>query len=253
MKKFVLALSLAIVTAIACMCFGACEKVIAAESITLSEQTVTLNSKATQTLTYTAQPENATVKVEISDPTVVKYEDDTLTALTAGTATVKVYSTADSSVYAECTVKVNVPEGYKGVGRVGLDNHECHYVYPASWVSFGAEEYRDMETGSNVNLVSESKNDAYFFVSAETYKKAITDQYEAWGVAVTFTDCKVSRSDYLGFKRVHIVYDYSIATINGAFHQEQMILHSGEYTYILTVTNATAEQTETIFSEFVGR
>lgn len=74
---------------------------VVAESITLSETTVTLELEGEKELTYTVAPAGAKVKVEVSDETVVKYENNKLTAVTVGTATVKVYSEKDDKVSAQ--------------------------------------------------------------------------------------------------------------------------------------------------------
>jgi len=230
-----------------------------AESITFSKTTVALESKGTQELICTVQPADAPVKTEISDKTVVKYEQNTLTALTAGTATVKVYSTVDETVYAECTVTVAAPEGYTAYAAANVD---CKFVYPSSWEvqpAYGLlAAYIDMSTSSNVNLTSEYKNNTYFTASADTFKNALIESYESVNLTATISKCTVEKSDYLGYTRVHVVCDYSVSgnLANGSFHQEQMILNSGTKTYVLTVTHKAQSinqsQTDTILSEFVG-
>ena len=254
-NKFIAVLALAVLTVVACFAFSACG--VKAESITLSEETVVLDSGATQELVCTLQPENATVKVEISDKSVVKYENDTLTALTAGTATVKVVSTVDESVYAECAVTVKLPEGYSQ-----YTSEDCKFAYPSSWSKYSATgaivAYRNNDSGSaNVNLVSEKKNNAYFRASAETFKNAIKNSLSS-AYSINFTNCTVDKTTYAGYERVHVVYDYTISmgAISNTLHQEQMILHSGDKTFVLTVTFTTSvyneTQASTIFSEFAG-
>ena len=231
---------------------------VKAESITLSETAVTLDSKGTQALTCTVVPQDAKVKTEISDKTVVKYENGTLTALTAGTATVKVYSEVDNSVYAECAVTVNAPEGYKV-----YTSADCKFVYPSSWsktsVSGTIVAYASASGTSNVNLTAETKNNTYFTASSDKFKNVIISTYKSIGYTATFTNCTVDKTNYAGYERVHVVYDYSVssgASNLGTFHQEQMILNSGTKTYVLTVTYSAnsydKNQPDTIFSEFVG-
>ena len=251
--KYVLALSVAVLAVIACIGFTACNMGVAAESIAFNETEVMLESKGTHSLTYTVQPENATVKVKVSDETIVKYEEGTLTALTAGETTVIVYSTVDDTVYSECAVTVNTPSGYSA-----YTNRNCKFVYPSSWIrqtTPGTEvAYFDMNTSSNVNLTSEKKNNAYFNAKASDFQNTITTTYRLMGFSVTFTDCTVSKDKYLGYNRVHVVYDYSVSGL-GSIHQEQMVLNSGDKTYVLTVTdNSSGAQNRiaTIFSEFVG-
>ncbi len=250
MKKFIIAFVLTIFAALSCFAFTACG--VKAESIEFNETSVTLESNASQGFKCTVQPENARVKISISDSTVVSYEKGVLTALTAGTAVVKVYSPDDEGIYAECNVTVNTPKNY-----VSYKNSDCKFVVPSSWSRFtvqGAEvAFRNAANSSNINLVSESKNNSYFTASARKFKNTITEAYEQSGYSVQFTDCKVDKSKYLGYDRVHIVYNYSLSGKD--IHQEQMILTSGEKTYILTLTydhTPVASQVETIFSEFVG-
>ena len=253
--KFTAVLALTVLAVIACLSFAGCG--VKAESITLSENEVVLESKATQELVCTLQPENATVKVEISDKSVVKYENDTLTALTAGTATVKVVSTVDKSVYAECAVTVNLPEDYSQ-----YTSADCKFAYPSSWSKYSATgaivAYRNNSSGSaSVNLVSEKKNNAYFRASAETFKTALKNAYSS-AYSLNFTNCTVDKTTYAGYERVHVVYDYTISmgAISSTLHQEQMILHSGAKTFVLTVSFTPgvydATQANTIFSEFAG-
>lgn len=252
-KKCVSALALVVLTALMCTGLAACG--VKAESITLSQSEVSLQSKGTQELTYTVQPENAKVKIEISDKTVVKYENNTLTALTAGEATVKVCA-ANGEVYGECAVTVSAPEGYTAYTYSG-----CKFVYPSSWKKSSAAGTAANFTGSgnsSVNLVTESKNTAYFRASADTFKNTLVNSYSGMGYTATFTNCTVDKSDYLGYTRVHVVYDYTLSrgTVSAELHQEQMILNSGNNTYILTVSynasNLDQSQTDTVFSEFVG-
>ena len=254
-NKFIAVLALTVLTVIACLGFSACG--VKAESITLSAEEVVLESKATQELVCTLQPENATVKVEITDNSVVAYENNTLTALTAGKATVKVVSTVDESVYAECFVTVKLPEGY-----TQHTSGDCKFAYPSSWSKYNASgaivAYRNNNSGSaNVNLVSEKKNNAYFKANADTFKNAIKNSLSS-AYSINFTNCTVDKTTYAGYERVHVVYDYTISmgAISSTLHQEQMILHSGDKTYILTVTfNVSVhdqDQINTIFSEFAG-
>ncbi|MDE7168058.1 MAG: Ig-like domain-containing protein [Clostridia bacterium] len=254
LNKLIAVLALTVLAVIACLSFSACG--VKAESITLSAEEVVLESKATQELVCTLQPENATVKVEISDKSVVKYEDNTLTAMSAGTATVKVVSTVDASVYAECAVTVKLPEGY-----AQYTSADCKFAYPASWTKTSATgvivAYRNSVNTANINLVSEKKNNTYFRASADTFKNAIKNSLSS-AYSINFTNCTVEKTTHAGYERVRVIYDYtlSMGAISNTMHQEQMILHSGDKTFILTVTyNASAyDETEvnTVFSEFAG-
>ena len=254
LNKLIAVLALTVLAVIACFSFSACG--VKAESITLSEEEVVLESKATKELVCTLQPENATVKVEISDKSVVKYEDNTLTAMTAGTATVKVVSTVDESVYAECAVTVKLPEGY-----TQYTSADCKFAYPSTWSKTSATgtivAYQNAGGSPNVNLVSEKKNNAYFKASAETFKAAIKNGLSS-AYSINFTNCTVEKTTYAGYERVRVVYDYTLSSFAGSstLHQEQMILHSGDKTFILTATypanNYDENQLNTIFSEFAG-
>ena len=260
MKKFLLTLT-AVIMAVA-MCFGiaACkddkpssegglieddgddkkgdegEKEVTAESITLSVETVTLDIDGTQALTYTVVPAAAKVKVEISDTTVVKYENDTLTAITAGTATVKVVAVSDASVSAQCAVTVNVPEGY---ALHKANNYK--FIYPENWTkfsSYGAEvAYRESYSGPNMNLISSSKNDPSWTISESSLRSQMKSVYEQLGYTVNSLTVNITDDTHMGGKRRFVAYDLDIS-VNGVrtqMHQEQVLLQNSSKSYVLTI------------------
>ncbi len=256
MKKFLLYAAL-IFSAVAACVFSACakQKTVPAESIAFSETSYILESRQTLDAVCTTVPENASVKVEISNPTVVAYENGNLTALTFGDATVKVYSASDESIFDTCTVTVKPPEDYIMFSAVGY----CKFVYPEGWEKTfysdtGLTIFTDSVTGANVNFVKENQNDSYFKAPAATFKNALTGSYSSAGYTVTGMQCSVGKETHLGYTRVHVVYDY---TLNSELmHQEQMILNSGGKTCILTLTFKAAALNKdilnTVFFEFVG-
>ena len=83
--------------------------VIALQSITLSNNNLTLSSAGTATLTYVLSPSNTTqtgIEWSVSPSGIVSVSNGIITALSAGTCTVKCASTSNRSIYAECSVRV---------------------------------------------------------------------------------------------------------------------------------------------------
>lgn len=83
---------------------------VAVTSVTLDESAITLDEEATQTLTATVLPENATnknVTWESNSEDVATVVNGVVTAKGAGDATIKCKSVADETKYAECAVHVN--------------------------------------------------------------------------------------------------------------------------------------------------
>lgn len=86
---------------------------VAVTWVELDKTEVTLAPEATETLTATVKPNNATYKTvtwSTSDSDVATVEDGVVTAVAAGTATITVTSVDDSSKKATCTVTVEAPE-----------------------------------------------------------------------------------------------------------------------------------------------
>ena len=252
MKKFLLTLTAAAMAVAMCFGLAACKDDepedlgVPAESITLSAETVTLDVGDFQALTYTVVPEDAKVNVEISDNTVVKYENDTVVAMTSGTATVKVYSVADTSVYAECAVTVNVPEGYT-VHKA--DNYK--FIYPTGWTKksmSGVDVVYQNSIGSSINVVSSSKNDASWSISASNYKTVMTNQYKSLGYTVNSMDVVIKDDTYMGNKRRLVTCDASFTYIgvNISLHQEQVMLQNSSKTYIMTVSYSSDYQADVV-------
>ena len=82
---------------------------VAVTSVTLSKYATSLNVGATETLTATVLPDNATIKTVTwsSDNTAVAtVNNGTITAVSAGTATITATSDADNTKKASCTVAV---------------------------------------------------------------------------------------------------------------------------------------------------
>ncbi len=87
------------------------EIIVPVTGVSLNKSSLAINVGANDTLTATITPTNAT-NINItwsvnSGSGVVSILDGLITALTAGTATVRATSAADSTKYAECTVTVN--------------------------------------------------------------------------------------------------------------------------------------------------
>ena len=85
---------------------------IAVTWVELNKTEVTLAPEATETLTATVSPNDATYKTvtwSTSDGNVATVEDGVVTAVADGTATITVTSTDDNTKTATCTVTVETP------------------------------------------------------------------------------------------------------------------------------------------------
>ena len=88
-------------------------KKIAVTWVELNKTEVTLAPEATETLTATVSPNDATYKTvtwSTSNGDVATVEDGVVTAVADGTATITVTSTDDNTKTATCTVTVETPE-----------------------------------------------------------------------------------------------------------------------------------------------
>lgn len=126
MMKRLLSVATALVLALGCAAFAACEEdvgnsgdgseqqQVAATSVTLSETSLTLEAGKTAVLTATVLPENATDKTIVwssSDKSVVTVSDGTVTAVAAGSATV---TAACGTADATCAVTVTAAQPVYG-------------------------------------------------------------------------------------------------------------------------------------------
>ncbi|MDE7453257.1 MAG: hypothetical protein K2N22_02495 [Clostridia bacterium] len=259
MKKWLLALIAAVVAVAVCVGLSACaggnDGGVVAKEITLSETSVTLELDGEKSLTYTVEPAEAEVKIEVSDETVVRYENDKLTAVTVGTATVKVYAEKNSSVYAECAVTVNAPEGFNSVSGASYK-----FICPESWtkktMTGVVAYYFNSTTGSNLNLINSAKIDATWTITEEAYTSTLTSSYQQMGYTVNSMQTKITDDTHLGKKRRVITVDSQVkylgVTMN--MHQQQALMQSANYTYTLTLTYVNdydTEEPDLIISQFV--
>lgn len=113
MKKKLLPMLLALVCALCFACLAACG-MVAVESVTLDETTLTLKIDDVKTLTATVTPEDATDKAVVwssSAPAVASVDEEgKVTAKAEGTATIT--ATAPNGKTATCTVTVE-PKTYQ--------------------------------------------------------------------------------------------------------------------------------------------
>lgn len=262
MKKNVmrmLTVCVCLVTAV--VCFGCKPSEPAVEKIELSQPAITLESGETCELTYTTTPEGASVMGFPIRPDPAKYEwedvfDCTvhdgiaeITALSTGTATLRIRASADESVYAECSVTVNPPEGY-----TPYRGDDFKFVYPSTWErteAAGTLAAFKNENGTNINITGEKKNAAYFLATADDFKKLLKQSWAAQGVTITELTCNIGKYD--SDQAVSVSYVYTIPSV-GTCKQTQLIRHSSDKTYVLTVTSISeqvnAELNETIRNEF---
>lgn len=255
MKKFVRWVSLALCCSFLILFAGCTPE---AKEIKFEETSVSLSWQEARELSYTVTPANAKVEVSVvvSDETVVKYEDGTLTALTAGTATVQLVSPKDGSVYTECAVTVAPSEGYTAYAT-----SDYKMLYPSSWGKTSSGDmvmWIDLATDSNISIVQEPRNESYWALSIESYKQQIEEAYKmilaALGESVTFHTATLEPVEYLGQSRLEITLDYTMIGLR--IYQHQIILHAGDSTYTLTMTfvedNTLAADADVIAAGFVG-
>ncbi len=245
------------VLASVCCCFvlgltlAACGTV-AVEEVGLDKDEITLSSGASTEVAYTVTPEDGHVAFEVIPEKNVServftytVENGTVTiqAKSTGTETLRIRAKSDDTVYADCKVTVELPNGYAAYRK-----DDVKLVYPSAWTKYpvtGIEMMYKQGT-SNINLVSENKNTAYFSASADTFKATIEDMYSAAGISITDFKCTVNKYD--DDKAVRVDYKYALAGVQTT--QVQLIRNSESKTYILTLTNATKKQIEIIQNEF---
>lgn len=262
MKKHVmrmLTVCLCLVTAV--VCFGCKPSEPDVEKIELSQPAITLESGETCELTYTTTPEGADVMGSPIRPDPAKYEwEDVfsfrvndgkvkITALSTGTATLRIRAAADESVYAECTVTVKPPEGY-----TPYRGDDFKFVYPSTWEATeatGTLAAFKNENGTNINVTSEPKNNAYFLATAADFEKIIRQSLALMNITITGLECRVGKYD--SDQAVSVSSEYTVPGV-GKYLLTQLIRHSSDKTYVVTLTymagETDSELSETIRKEF---
>ncbi|MDE5548108.1 MAG: hypothetical protein K2J30_03840 [Clostridia bacterium] len=240
-----------------CLVFGlalaGCGKVaVEAEEVKLDQDEITLSSGASTELAYTVTPEDGRVEFEIvsekkASERVFTYavENGTVTiqAKSAGTETLRIRAKSDDTVYADCKVTVELPSGYAAFRK-----SDVKMVYPSAWTKYPMTgmEMMYMQGSSNIALTSEKKNTAILSATADTFKATVENTYKALGISITDLKCTVEKYD--DDKAVRVDYKYVLAGVQTS--QVQLIRNSESKTYILTLTNATKKQIQTIQNEF---
>lgn len=231
MKKFITGLAACAVALILCSTIVACGDDSSENSVAFVEESVTLDNRQTQELNYSVCPEGSEVKFEISDETVVKYENNTLTALTTGKATVKIILGSDESVYDECEVTVNAPTGF-----TAYVDGDYKMVYPSDWskISQSGMLMFISQTGDNINVVSESKTDVYYNMTADDLVDSLNSSFSQLGYTAEFNSAIRAEERLFGYTRIIFSLDYTLSGV--ATFQDMIIFDSGDKTYVCTLT-----------------
>ena len=225
---------------------------VAVEEVKLDQDEIALSSGASAEVAYTVTPEDGGIAFEIvseknSSERVFTYTvangTVTIQAQSAGTETLRIRAKSDETVYADCKVTVGLPTGYAAYRK-----DDVKLVYPAAWTKYPMTgmEMMYMQGSSNIALTSENKNTAILSASADTFKATVENTYKALGVSITDLKCTVEKYD--DDKALRVDYKYVLAGVQTS--QVQLIRNSESKTYILTLTNATKKQIQTIQNEF---
>lgn len=137
----------------------------------------------------------------------------------------------DKSTEAPGNSSFQMPEGY-----VIYENDDISFAYPEGWQKseMGMMVMLvDMTTGNNITLVYQEKSDIYTTMDVAGFNQLLKPSYESAGMAVS--DVKVSQVKNSGnFSVTKISYKATQGGNN--FNQLMVVIQSGEYDYIVTVT-----------------
>ena len=171
---------------------------IAATSISLSKNSVSLQVGDSETLTATVEPANTTDKLEWSSSAedIATVKDGTITAVAHGTATITAKA---GSQTANCTVIVKNPAP-KGAVDLGLS------VY---WASCNLCDEGFVNS-------PEDYGDYYAWGEVESKERYMWDTYK-WGVGTTSSDIYLTKYNFIS-SRGDVDYKFELEPSDDAAH-----------------------------------
>ena len=131
-----------------------------------------------------------------------------------------------------------LPSGYQP-----YRNDYIYFAYPQDW-SFdernGTVTLLDNKTGNNITVARDARNSAYENFSMSDFDSAFRPELEASGCMVGRVDI-YGDSSYNGTPFTVVTYEVLVGDGNLVAVQTMCFVNSGEYTYIVNVTNGTGE------------
>ena len=178
------------------------KKVIPVTSVTLNNTTLTLEEGQSATLTATVAPDDATdpsLTWSSSDPAVATVTNTgVVTAVKAGTATVKAAANDGSGKYAECAVTVKKPKPDKPAGLKAAQTYQREVVL--KWTRVEGQTYRvrygdktiEVANADSVMVGKLLPGTAYTFTLV-----TVKDDLESEPVTIEVTTVKLSEGNFL--------------------------------------------------------
>ena len=131
--------------------------------------------------------------------------------------------------------ETTLPAGYAEYKNDGIS-----FAYPEAWV-LGTESpvmIVDADTGNNIMVVSEAKNDIYATLTAEAYIAAMGDAFASMGIQISEVTVDQIKTGG-GEDATKIQHVTKTQAAPEGMLQTQYIITSGELTYTVTVTQGT--------------
>ena len=123
-----------------------------------------------------------------------------------------------------------IPTGY-----VKYNNGNIAFAYPKNWTRTNGSTTiftNPNGNGNNITVVYENKNTAYDTLTTASFNSDVKPVYEAMGLAIS--NAKVEHKTTNGEKVT--VISYTAKTQGRTIKQTQFVIHSGNRTYTVTVS-----------------
>ena len=133
------------------------------------------------------------------------------------------------------TTEAPVPMGY-----TTYDNGDISFAYPADWVKTDGSVVILKKLGgarNNITVAYEEKNDIYDTFTVADFNSMMKPAYESMGMAVSNPSIEHKE---VGGEKVNVI-SYTATASGGSMKQTQYIVNAGTRTYIITVTEMTAD------------
>ena len=139
------------------------------------------------------------------------------------------------------------PEGY-----TTYDNGDISFAYPSDWTKNEGSTtmlVNKSGKGNNITVVYEEKNEIYGEASDSELEKLMKDSISVTGMSISNFKRTKTKNDYSDI----IKLTYTLSASGASMKQTQMIATVGDRTYVVTVTETTADQTfvDNVFNTFV--
>lgn len=139
------------------------------------------------------------------------------------------------------------PDGY-----TTYNNGDISFAYPSDWTKTEGSTtmlVNKSGKGNNITVVYEAKNNTYEKSSDSELEKMMKDSMSAIGMSISNFKRTKTQNDYNDI----IKLTYTISVSGASMKQTQIISTVGDRTYIVTVTETTADQTlvDNVFNTFV--